>query len=147
MNRLGDLLDLAGRTLLGLTFVYWGGLKLVETLGIAGRPEGGGWTDYMEAAGVPGMLLPLVILTELGGGLLLIAGWKTRHAAFALAGFCVLANYFFHMRWQLPPPAGHFNWVIFIKNFAVAGGLLVIAGRGVGAWSLDAFVSGRARRR
>lgn len=138
MGRLSDPLDLAGRALLGITFVYWGGLKLVETLGIGGRAEGGGWGGYMEAFGVPGELLPLVILTELGGGLLLIAGWKTRYAAFALAGFCVLANYFFHMGFDRPPPAGHFNWVIFIKNFAVAGGLLAIAGRGAGAWSLDA---------
>jgi putative oxidoreductase len=138
MRRFEDILDLVGRALLGLTFVYWGGLKLVEGLGIAGRPEGGGWTSYMEAAGVPGALLPLVILTELGGGLLLMIGWKTRYAAFALAGFCVLANYFFHMGWDRPPPAGHFNWVIFIKNFAVCGGLLAIAGRGAGAWSLDA---------
>ena len=138
MRKFEDSLDLAGRTLLGLTFAYWGGLKLVETLGIAGRPDGGGWADYMAAAGVPGMLLPLVILTELGGGLLLMAGWKTRHAAFALAGFCVLANIFFHMGWDRPPPAGHFNWIIFIKNFAVCGGLLAIAGRGAGKWSLDA---------
>lgn len=139
MRQSGDLLDLAGRALLGLTFVYWGGLKLVETLGIAGRPDGGGWATYMEAAGgVPGELLPLVILTELGCGLLLIAGWKTRYAAFALAGFCLLANWFFHMGWDRPPPGGHFNWVIFVKNFAVCGGLLAIAGRGAGAWSLDA---------
>jgi putative oxidoreductase len=138
MNRFNDLLDLAGRALLGITFVYWGGLKLVESLGIAGRPGGGGWGSYMEAAGVPGALLPLVILTELGGGLMLIAGWKARYAAVALAGFCVLANYFFHMGFDRPPPAGPFNWVIFIKNFAVCGGLLAIAGRGAGKWSLDA---------
>jgi len=138
MRRADDLLDLLGRALIGIGFVYWGGLKLVESLGLAGRPDGGGWTEYMAANGVPGALLPLVILTELGGGLLLIAGWKTRYTAFALAGFCVLANWFFHMRWALPPPGGHFNWVIFIKNFALAGGLLVIAGRGAGRWSLDA---------
>lgn len=138
MRKYEGILDLIGRALLGMTFAYWGGLKLVETLGIAGRSDGGGWGAYMEAAGgVPGELLPLVILTELGAGLLLIAGYKTRYAAFALAGFCVLANWFFHMGWDRPPPAGHFNWVIFIKNFAVCGGLLAIAGRGAGRWSLD----------
>ena len=52
MARFGDLLDLAGRALLGVTFAWWGSLKLVETLGIAGRPDGGGWKTYMEAAGV-----------------------------------------------------------------------------------------------
>jgi putative oxidoreductase len=145
MRKFMALVDLAGRALLGMTFAWWGGLKLVESLGIAGRPEGGGWTIYMEAFGVPGWLLPLVILTELGGGLALIAGWKTRHVAVALAGFCVLANLFFHTRWHLPPPAGNFNWAIFIKNFAVAGGLLAIAGRGAGVWSLDARRESAAR--
>ena len=139
MGRWSDTLDLAGRVMLGLSFIYWGGRKLVDVLGF-GRPDQGGWTSYMEAAGVAGELLPLVILAELGGGLMLLAGYRTRIAAVALAGFCLLANWFFHMRWALPPPAGHFNWVIFIKNFAVAGGLLVIAGRGPGGWSLDRLI-------
>ena len=127
--------ELGGRALVGLTFVYWGARKLVDVLGL-GAPDAG-WGAYMEKAGVPSELLPLVILTELGGGLLLIVGWRTRTAALLLAGFCVLANLFFHMRWDLPPPGGHFNWIIFIKNFAVAGGLLAIAGSGPGALSLD----------
>jgi putative oxidoreductase len=136
--KLGDWLDLGGRAALGLTFIYWGGRKLVDVLGL-GVPDSGGWTAYMEKAGVPGTLLPLVILTELGGGLLLLAGWQTRIAAFLLAGFCVLANYFFHMNWALPPPIGHINWIIFIKNFAVGGGLLAIAGRGPGEFSFDTW--------
>jgi putative oxidoreductase len=138
LARLQDWLDLAGRAALGATFIYWGGRKLVDVLGL-GAPDAGGWAQYMGSAGVPGALLPLVILTELGGGLLLLAGWRTRAAAFLLAGFCVLANYFFHMRWGLPPPAGHFNWIVFIKNFAVAGALLAIAGRGAGEFSIDAW--------
>jgi putative oxidoreductase len=135
---LADLLDLAGRATLGATFIYWGGRKLVDVLGL-GASDAGGWVPYMEKAGAPGVLLPLVILTELGGGLLLLAGWQTRIAAFLLAGFCVLANYFFHMSWTLPPPIGHVNWIIFIKNLAVAGGLLAIAGRGAGKFSIDAW--------
>ena len=136
MRGLGDLLDLVGRAMLGLTFIYWGGRKLADILGL-GAPELGGWTAYMEAQGVPGLLLPLVILTEISFGLMLVLGWKVRAAGLALAGFCLLANLFFHTGFGLPPPAGLFNWVVFLKNFAVAGGLLVIAGRGAGAWSLD----------
>ena len=143
MKNLANILDFAGRALLGMTFIYWGARKLVDVLGM-GRPDRGGWSGYMESFGVPGELLPLVILTEVGGGLLLLIGYRTRIGAFLLAGFCVLANGFFHMGFDLPPPGGHFNWVVFIKNFAVAGGLLAIAGRGAGAWSLDAP---RARRR
>jgi putative oxidoreductase len=138
LSGLPNWLDLVGRAALGVTFIYWGGRKLVDILGL-GAPDAGGWASYMEKAGVPGALLPLVILTELGGGLLLLVGWRTRSAAVLLAGFCVLANYFFHMRWDLPPPAGHFNWIIFIKNFAVAGGLLAIAGRGAGEFSVGGW--------
>ena len=46
---------------------------------------------------VDGRLLPLVILTELGGGLLVLFGLKTRWAAIALFGFCLLTALFFHM--------------------------------------------------
>ena len=138
-----DALDFAGRALIGLTFAYWGGRQLVDAVGL-GAPDGGGWTSYMAAAGVPGALLPLVILTQLGGGIVLAIGWRTRIAAFLLAGFCLLADLFFHLHWEAPAPAGHFNWIVFIKNLAVAGGLLAIAGRGPVRISLDAR---RARRR
>jgi len=134
-RQLANWAELGGRALVGLTFVYWGARKLVDVLGL-GAPDAG-WGSYMEKAGVPSELLPLVILTELGCGLLLVVGLRTRTAALLLAGFCVLADLFFHTRWDLPPPGGHVNWIIFIKNFAVAGGLLAIAGRGPGLLSLD----------
>jgi putative oxidoreductase len=50
----------------------------------------------MQAHGVDGRLLPLVILIELGGGLLVLFGLKTRRAAIALFGFCLLTALFFH---------------------------------------------------
>src|SRR3954452_12327925 len=95
-----DAIDLAGRVLLGLTFIYWGGRQLVDAMGL-GAPDGGGWAAYMSAAGVPGALLPLVILTQLGGGLALALGWRARLTAFLLAGFCLLADLFFHLHWAL----------------------------------------------
>jgi putative oxidoreductase len=129
--------DFAGRLLIGSTFIYWGGRKLLETLaveyGVGAAPPSGGWQGYMEGHGVAYELIPLVIAAELGGGLLIILGWQTIYAAFGLAGFCLLANYFFHTDFS-----NHANVVIFIKNLALAGGLLVIASRGPGAWSLDA---------
>jgi putative oxidoreductase len=131
-----DAADFAGRLLIGLTFIYWGGRKLVDVLG-PGAPDNGGWTAYMEARGVAGGLLPVVIATEIGFGLMLVLGYRTRIAAIALAGFCLLANVFFHSNFALPAPAGHFNWIVFIKNLALAGGLLTIAGRGPASWSAD----------
>ncbi len=47
----------------------------------------------MQENGVDPRLLPLVILTELGGGLLVLFGLKTRWAAIALCGFCLLTRF------------------------------------------------------
>src|SRR5271156_2484113 len=52
--------------------------------------------DYMQANGVSARLLPLVIATELGGGLMVVAGFASRWAAIALTGFCLLTALFFH---------------------------------------------------
>jgi putative oxidoreductase len=91
-----------------------------------------GAQGYMEAAGVPGVLLPLVILTEAGGGLCVLLGLFTRWAAIALAGFCVLAAILFH--WQ---PGEMMQMINFMKNITIAGGFLVLAGAGPGALALD----------
>lgn len=87
----------------------------------------------MEAMGVPGMLLPLVILLEVGGGLALILGWQTRWVALALAGFTVLTALIFHTNF-----AEQTQMIMFMKNIAMTGGLLYVATFGAGAWSLDA---------
>ena len=97
-----------------------------------------GVVDYMQSNGVDGRLLPLVILTELGGGLLVLLGLKTRWAAIALGGFCLLTALFFHL--------GADQTVHYRKNIAMAGGFLLLATFGPGAWSLDAW-RGRARAR
>jgi putative oxidoreductase len=84
-------------------------------------------------------MLILGTLVETVAPVCIVTGYYDRIAAFLLAGFCLLADLFFHIHWDAPPPAGHFNWIIFIKNLAVAGGLLVIAGRGPGKISVDAW--------
>ena len=91
--------------------------------------------DYMSQNGVAPVLLPLVILTHLGGGLLALVGLKTRWAAIALAGFCLLTAFFFHMG---ADQANDFG-----KNIAIAGGFLALATVGPGPWSIDGW-RGRA---
>ena len=87
---------------------------------------------YMDAMGVPGMLLPLVILLEIGGGLAIIAGWKTRWTAIALAAFSVVAAAIFHNNF-----ADQMQMIMFMKNIAIAGGFMLLAAHGAGAYSLD----------
>ena len=59
-------------------------------------------------------------------------GLFTRWAAIALAGFCVLAAYLFHYQ-----PGDMMQMINFMKNVTIAGGFLVLAGSGPGAYALD----------
>jgi putative oxidoreductase len=124
----GPLMLLA-RAMLAYIFVVSGLTYIGQYAGVV---------DYMQSNGVDGRLLPLVILTELGGGLLVLFGLKTRWAAIALGGFCLLTALFFHLG---ADQTAHFR-----ANIAMAGGFLLLATFGPGAWSLDAW-RGRAGAR
>jgi putative oxidoreductase len=88
---------------------------------------------YMVAMGVPGALLPLVIFLEIGGGLALLAGLLTRWAALALAAFSIVGALIFHHNF-----GDQMQMIMFMKNFAMAGGLLLLYVHGAGAYSIDA---------
>ena len=112
-----------GRVLLALIFFMSGINKILAYEGTQG---------YMEAMGVPGGLLPLVILAEVIGGLAVIIGWQTRMAAFALAGFSVVSAVLFHANF-----ADQMQMASFMKNIAIAGGFLLLVAQGPGAFALD----------
>lgn len=117
------LAEVVGRLLLGHMFL------------ISGFSKVGGYAAtqaYMEQAGLPGALLPLVILVEIGGALLLIFGWQTRWAALALAVFTGLAAIFFH--WNFHDQNQLLNWM---KNWTIVGGMLVVFAVGPGPFSID----------
>ena len=117
------VIELAGRILLGHIFLLAGINKISAYEGTAG---------YMEAMGVPGVVLPLVILLEILGGLALIIGFKTRWAAIALAGFTVLAAILFHADFS-----DQTQMILFMKNWAITGGLLLVYVYGAGEISMD----------
>ena len=87
MDKMKDVALLAGRILLALMFVMAGWGKIGGYAGTQG---------YMEAMGVPGFMLPLVILLELGGGLAIVLGLFTRSLSVLLAGFTLMAAFIFH---------------------------------------------------
>ena len=116
--------ELAGRSLLGLLFVIEAFSKLAAYDGAL---------RYMAAYAMPALLLPPAIALEFVAGLLLIVGWQTRLAAFALAAFCIVAALIFHTRLSDTN-----EFIHFLKDFALAGAFLVLAARGAGPWSLDA---------
>ena len=123
MKPLMDLFELGGRVFIALIFVVAGWGKIG---GYAGTQA------YMESVGVPGIMLPLVIALELGGGLLIIAGFQTRIVAFLLSGFCLVSAALFHANF-----ADQMQSILFMKNVAMAGGFLFLVVHGAGAFSLD----------
>ena len=118
---------LVGRVLLALIFITSGFSKITGYAGTVG---------YMEKVGVPGIFLPLVILTEFGGGLCILLGFQTRIAAILLAGFCVISGVLFHYQ-----PGDQGQMVNFLKNLTIAGGFLALFANGAGAFSLDRLFS------
>ena len=123
MNTLQIFAAPTGRFFLAIMFFMSGLTKISQYAGTQG---------YMEAMGVPGFLLPLVILTEAVGGLAIILGWKTKYVAIALAGFTVLSAILFHADFS-----NQAEMTNFMKNIAIAGGFLTLFVHGAGAYSLD----------
>lgn len=102
---------------------------------IAGLQKIGGYEGtqgYMESVGLPGMLLPLVILVEVGGGLAIIVGWQAKLAAIALALFTLVAAALFHNNFS-----DQMQVILFMKNIAITGGLMLLAVYGAGGYSID----------
>ena len=119
------ILALIGRVVLGAVFILSG----VSKLGGASEVQG-----YIASVGLPAPLLGYVIslIVEIGGGALLLVGYRTKLVAGVLAAFCVIAAVLFHRA------LGDQNQLIhFMKNLAMAGGLLQIVAFGAGRISLD----------
>lgn len=113
----------SARMLLSLIFVL-SGLSKVAALE--------GTQAYMQSVGLPGMLLWPTIAFEVGAGLIVILGYRTRFFAVLLAGFCVLSAVLFHHNF-----GDQMQMFMFLKNLSMAGGFLLLAGVGAGPFSLD----------
>ena len=118
-------LPLIGRLLIGAPFLLSGVGKLAAYERVVGM---------ISAAGLP--LAPLgwliAIIIEIGGALLMIAGFRVRLAAYVMAAFTLAAAVFFHRNFSDPNQMIHF-----LKNIVILGGLLNIAYFGAGPLSLD----------
>jgi len=121
-----DLVLLVARILLVLVFVVTGLGFLSSPSGIAG---------YFGSLGIPaaGLVVWLVIALKLIGAAMIIVGYRTAWAAYALAAFCIAAPLIGHMNW-----ADQNEMITFLKDFSIAGGLLLLSVVGPGAYSLDA---------
>jgi putative oxidoreductase len=118
-------LPFAGRLMIGLPFAMSGLGKLAAY---------GATTGMISAAGLPlpPLAFAVAVAIELGGGLLLIAGYRTRFVAAGLAVFALATAISFHSNF-----ADQNQMIHFLKNVMMAGGLLQIVAFGAGALSVD----------
>jgi putative oxidoreductase len=125
MSELLRFAPLLGRILIAVLFVPAGFGKLTGFQGAVAYAE----SAHMP---IPALAIAAAIAIELGGGLLLIVGFKTRWVAAAMALFSVVAAIFFHADW-----ADQMQMINFQKNLAIAGGLLGFVYFGAGPFSVD----------
>jgi len=94
---------------------------------------------YMKAYSMPAaeLLIWPAALLELGAGAMLLLGWKTRWAALALMLFTLVSMFIFHAYWGVPADQMQNQQIHFMKNLAIAGGLLFVFARGSGRFGFD----------
>lgn len=114
---------LVGRIMIVGIFVWDGMFILKDTEATA---------SYMVAFGLPGALWPAVMAFQFAASALIIIGWLTRLAAVAFAGFCLVTALVFHTDFAQTNQILHFG-----KDIGLAGGFLILAAAGPGAWSVD----------
>jgi len=117
------LILLAARLLMAIEFIVFGALKI---------PNHASMQLYMAQHGVPGVLIWPALVLQLVAGLMVAAGAFTRLAALALAGFCVVATFLFHLNLADLGEVSNFT-----KDLATAGGFLLLALLGAGPLSVD----------
>lgn len=120
------VLPLAGRILIAAIFLISGVMKLAAPAGTIG---------YIQSVGLPlpELGLAIAVVVEIGGGLALILGYRTRAVAAALAIFTLATALLFHFNL-----ADQNQFIHFFKNLAITGGLLQIVAFGAPRLSLDA---------
>ena len=130
MKNFENVLNLLGRIAIAALFLPAGLNKLVAIEGTSG---------YFASLGLPGVAIFvwLVIAIEVLGGIALIIGYQTRFVAIGLAFFTVLASIAGHAFWAAPVDAAFIAQLLFFKNIAVTGGLLILASAGAGSISID----------
>ena len=130
-TKIQDSAALVGRILLALIFILSGYGKIGGYAGTAG---------YMASQGLPlvSLLLPLTILIELGGGLLIAIGWKARWVAAVIFLFMIPVTLVFHNPAGLDAAQAQQQMIHLLKNISIMGGMLGLFAFGSGGFSLDA---------
>ena len=130
MTSLQNASALIGRVLIAALFIPAGISKIGGFEGTVG---------YIASVGLPlataGAIVAIVI--EVVAGAALLVGYRTKQAALVLALFTLVATVLFHNFWAMPADQAFIQQLMFMKNIAVVGGLLVVAALGGGAWAMQ----------
>ena len=120
----------AGRALLSAVFLVAGVRKIMIW---------GGQVGYFTRLGFPApeAFTVIAIVIEIGAGLALLIGWKTRWAAWLLALFVLIATFMAHRFWEFDAAQQANQMNHFLKNLAIIGGLVFVAAFGPGSASVD----------
>ena len=130
LNARLSLLTPLGRLLLALPFIVSGPGKLLAPVATAGFMASGGLPNSAPLAFAVGLF-------EIVAALALIAGFKARWSALALALYTLAASLVFHRFWDVSVEQQFVQQLLFTKNIAIVGGLLFLAGMGAGQWSVE----------
>ncbi len=100
----------------------------------------GATVGYIESVGLPLATLAalIAIFIEVVGGIAILVGYFTRVSALGLALFTLVASVLFHPYWAVAADQAFVQQLLFMKNIAIVGGLLLLAAHGPGRFSLEA---------
>jgi len=125
-----DFAALMGRILLAILFVPAGFETVTGFSGTVG---------YIKSQGVPlpEMAAIIRILIELGAGLMVLVGWKTRWAALAFIVYLFVITPIFHNFWSAPEAQKMMEEINFMKNVGICGAFFLLLAFGPGRFSFD----------
>ncbi|MGB0036571.1 MAG: DoxX family protein [Candidatus Acidiferrales bacterium] len=136
-NSSGSVIMLMGRVLLCSIFLISGVTKIGSFSSLI---------PYLDAKGLPFPAIALggAMAVEIFGGLAILAGFRARIAAWLLFLFVIVSSLIFHSFWAMQGVQREVSTIMFLKNLAIMGGLLILAANGAGGYSLDARRSASA---
>lgn len=130
MNPIHNAAALVGRILLAHIFLISGFMKIGGFEGVVGAIASKGLP-------MPQVLAALTVALELGGGILLVIGYKARIVAIVFFLWLIPTTYFFHRFWGIDAAQVQNQMNNFMKNVSIMGGMLLVAAFGPGAYSVD----------
>lgn len=130
--KISDYMNVVSRILIIYLFL-WAGIGKIQSYSAT--------AEYMTSMHVSSILLPLVILLEVGGGLAIIFGFLTRFTSAFMAAFSIIAALLFHIDFT-----NDTQQLMFIKDVSIAGGLLLLETHGAGKISIDYLLKSKFKR-